>query len=187
MASRINLIPNPNYRKSGTKSYLHAMRKYRFHPTKDGPYFFTSAVQQTGRIFTAKAVGGRARVHQVMCKKLADGQVGKVPAEDIQDDTEYLAPVAIGTQPAQTLKLDFDSGSADLWVSCLFPFLPDLVALGLFYIVVFLPMQSRPNDKHSRVVIIGSGLSVRAIVEGYTTLLDCITSFFEASTFGKYG
>ena len=95
------------------------MRKYRFHPTKDGPYFFTSAVQQTGRIFTAKAVGGRARVHQVMCKKLADGQVGKVPAEDIQDDTEYLAPVAIGTQPAQTLKLDFDSGSADLWVSCI--------------------------------------------------------------------
>ncbi|RJE23627.1 Eukaryotic aspartyl protease [Aspergillus sclerotialis] len=116
MASRINLIPNPNYRKSGTKSYLHAMRKYRFHPTKDGPYFFGPAVQQTGRVFTEKAVGGRARVRQVMCKKLADGQVGKVPAEDIQNDTEYLAPVAIGTQQAQTLKLDFDSGSADLWV-----------------------------------------------------------------------
>lgn len=121
MASRLNLIPNPSYRKSGTKSYLRAMRKYRFQPTKDGPYFFGSAVQQTGRAFTPQAIGGRARVRQVMLKKLPDGQVGEVPAEDIQNDTEYLAPVDIGT-PAQTLKLDFDSGSADLWVRLSFAF-----------------------------------------------------------------
>lgn len=120
MAARINLIPNPNYRKSGTKSYLHMMRKYNFHPTKEGPYFLGSVVQQTGRVFTEERIGGRAFPRQIMQKTLADGSVGEVQADDVQNDAMYLAPVSIGT-PGQTLKLDFDSGSADLWASLLFP------------------------------------------------------------------
>jgi len=39
----------------------------------------------------------------------------KVPAEDVQNDLEYVVPVTIGT-PGVTLNLDFDTGSADLWV-----------------------------------------------------------------------
>lgn len=36
-------------------------------------------------------------------------------AEDVESNAEYLATVSIGT-PAQTFNLDFDTGSADLWV-----------------------------------------------------------------------
>lgn len=66
MASRVYLTPNPNYRKSGTKSYLHMMRRYRFDPTKDSPYFLGSAIQQTGRVFTDQPIGGRVRFQQVL-------------------------------------------------------------------------------------------------------------------------
>jgi hypothetical protein len=45
----------------------------------------------------------------------ASGSGNEVPADDIQNDTEYVVPVKIGT-PGVTLNLDFDTGSSDLWV-----------------------------------------------------------------------
>lgn len=92
------------------------MRKYGFNPTKPGPYAFASTMQQTGRSYTDKPIGGRAHIRQVLQKKdVTSDQVGQIGADDVQNDAMYLASVGIGS-PAQNLNLDFDTGSADLWV-----------------------------------------------------------------------
>lgn len=39
----------------------------------------------------------------------------EVPAQDVQNDLEYVVAVKVGT-PGVTLQLDFDTGSSDLWV-----------------------------------------------------------------------
>jgi hypothetical protein len=121
MATRIRLQRNPNYHRSGTKSYVHLIRKYRFTPTRGGPYFLSTHIQQTGRQYTDQPIGGKARVQHVLRRRVsATHETGEVTADDVQNDSMYLAPVSIGT-PGQTVNLDFDTGSADLWVWALIP------------------------------------------------------------------
>ncbi|KAF9141912.1 1,3-beta-glucanosyltransferase [Linnemannia schmuckeri] len=42
------------------------------------------------------------------------GSSGKVPLTDVSPDLEYYGTVAVGT-PAQNIKVDFDTGSSDIW------------------------------------------------------------------------
>ena len=114
---RVKLVHNPHYKRSGPKSYVYLLRKFAFKPTLEGPYFIGGKLHQQGKHGIHRLVGGKAHVQNVLQKKSATtGEVGDVPAEDQQNDSEYLCNVQIGT-PAQTFKLDFDTGSADLWVS----------------------------------------------------------------------
>ncbi|KAE8349865.1 aspartic peptidase domain-containing protein [Aspergillus coremiiformis] len=116
MASRIVLVENPVYCKSGIKSYVHLIRKYRLHPTMDGPYSIGRAFYQTGRPFTDKPIGGRVRFHDAIKKQLSDNQIQpEAGTDDIQNDILLFARFSIGT-PAQSLNLVLDTASADLWV-----------------------------------------------------------------------
>lgn len=105
--TKVKLVGNPNYQRSGTKSYVYLLRKWGFNPTQEGPYVVGNRVQQQGKQFphSQHPIGGKARVRKVLEKKAAGGQTGgEVGAEDVQNDSEYLAQVQIGT-PAQTLNL----------------------------------------------------------------------------------
>lgn len=82
--TKIALKLNPHYRKSSTKSYIHSIRKYRFNPTKEGPYLIGGKLEQMGRHYKDQAVGGHAQVQQVLRKKAIDSDhVSELGALDV--------------------------------------------------------------------------------------------------------
>jgi len=104
---------------SGPAAYARAAKRYNF----DSPVF----VVHNGVVFKRHAPINDAHTHKHSgfphrspptggdATSPPSGPASEVPAEDVQNDLEYVVPVQIGT-PGVTLKLDFDTGSSDLWV-----------------------------------------------------------------------
>ncbi|KAK4113576.1 acid protease [Canariomyces notabilis] len=111
---KIPATPNPNYKHNGTRSYVSALNRYGFQPTKPGPYF-QAFTRDTSRASGKPAPGSLPAVWTGLYKSDKDGNVSKVSADDQQNDAEYLCNLSIGSAP-QKLLLNFDTGSADLWV-----------------------------------------------------------------------
>ncbi|KAI1851557.1 hypothetical protein JX265_012361 [Neoarthrinium moseri] len=86
----VHQVRNPHYVKSGAHALAKAYRKY-------------------GKPLPESLVTALNNSH---AKRATTGSAVTTPEDS---DTEYLTPVSIGT-PATTLNLDFDTGSADLWV-----------------------------------------------------------------------
>lgn len=94
--SRLPITRNKQYTLHGLKSYVYALNKFNITPTQPSLY-------------------SRPEGSKCLIKQNDDGTSGQVEASDVQNDAFYTCPVQIGT-PAQTVDLDFDSGSSDLWV-----------------------------------------------------------------------
>ncbi|KZW03890.1 acid protease [Exidia glandulosa HHB12029] len=112
--------------------YARSARKYKIAPTEFTTFFVkddtlcrrgvTGRPKNAKRISTQwlpfKSGGGRTPPGGGQTSTeppSTEGGEAEVPAEDVQNDLEYVVPVTIGT-PGVTLKLDFDTGSSDLWV-----------------------------------------------------------------------
>ncbi|KAK7744364.1 hypothetical protein SLS62_010218 [Diatrype stigma] len=89
----VHQVRNPTYVRNGARAMAKAYRKFG----KPVPENVMAALANS------------------TLEKRAGSEQGSAVTTPEPDDVEYLTPVEIGT-PAQTLNLDFDTGSADLWV-----------------------------------------------------------------------
>ncbi|KAK9770896.1 putative Aspartic peptidase domain-containing protein [Seiridium cardinale] len=117
---KVERVPNPNYTgKNGPRALLKTLRKYRM-PVPAGLMESVEAHEMITK--RAKGKKGKAKANNGTAQAAAAGNTtnqaaaagtGLVTNTPEANDVEYLSPVDIG---GQTLNLDFDSGSSDLWV-----------------------------------------------------------------------
>ncbi|KAK4237502.1 aspartic peptidase domain-containing protein [Achaetomium macrosporum] len=117
--SRIKLpqIYNANFKQhaKGPRALAKVYRKYNIELPGELLDVLKNILQDMGiEVPTGKALGSSAHNSGRPYTNETDDQ-GEVSATPQLFDVEYLAPVEIGTPP-QTLMLNFDTGSSDLWV-----------------------------------------------------------------------
>ncbi|KAK4172952.1 penicillopepsin [Triangularia setosa] len=104
---KVDRLKNVNFQgHNGPRQLLKAYRKYSL-PIPDG--LEDAAEQETQRRRSVK----RGIMLKSTNPKVKAANVGAVAATPELGDVEYLSPISIG---GQTINVDFDSGSADLWV-----------------------------------------------------------------------
>ncbi|KAF4636879.1 hypothetical protein G7Y89_g1214 [Cudoniella acicularis] len=128
-------VPNPNFKRTagaGTRALVKAHRKYGVALPPGLVDAMNAAQGPTIDTATAEAVDGKAKGQGKAAASASNsasapgstgstsGSInstgagsGKVTATPEQGDVEFLSPVIIG---GQTMNMDFDSGSSDLWV-----------------------------------------------------------------------
>ena len=107
--------PNPHHKFNGALSVYKTYLKYG----GTVPNYLAKAVAvhlgiSTIEVLNHAATSPHARARARGQSRRDHGSADAMPTIDEQD-VAYVTPVSIGT-PAQTLNLDFDTGSSDLWV-----------------------------------------------------------------------
>jgi hypothetical protein len=106
------VVSMPGHRKAGTFS---APQVRAAGYVQHGPSQMAKTLLKFGKKVPTGLAANVAAFKASRRSLLAKRTNGSAVTTPEQYDTEYLTPVSIGT-PAQTLNLDFDTGSSDLWV-----------------------------------------------------------------------
>jgi hypothetical protein len=103
LAAVVLSTPTPNIQK---RSFTHVVKRR----VNNGP---AAGVNALAAAFRKYNFDMPAAMTTTANSKAVTGQTGNVNAQPEQNAAEYLSPVTIG---GQTLNLDFDTGSSDLYV-----------------------------------------------------------------------